>query len=593
MISYYNNRINDLNIELKALNRKFLVFYFLRLASFIGFVGFLIWMAVSGEVWYGILSGFLFVSFLGIVKVDLKWVKHQQLLKNRVLVNKSEVRYLEWDFSGFDTGEEFMSINPHLAGDFDIFGDSSLYQYLSRSVLLKGRIKLANYLVNQDLAGNKIKERQEAIRELSNNPHFLESFQALGLLNRETGQEQSKLQLWLNSLGQSLVPSWLLWLYPTIVFIWVLLVAFSVIPAETLTFLLFIAVGIVFGKKKAVDAIHNQLGKSAQNFEIYEQLISLIENQPFLSPYLLELQSRFLTEGKRASLSVKELYSLLEKFDYRYNFIVAVLFNLACLFDLQMVRLLEKWKEKHRLEVVSWLEALSELDAINGFARFGMNNREHLSFPEVSNESFDFSAVELGHPLIPSDARVNNDLHFSGQPKVLVITGANMAGKSTFLRTLTVNLILAMNGAPVVARSFRFSPCNIMSSINIRDSLSHKASYFYSELVRIREIIDYVQIQPKTLVILDEILRGTNTKDKQAGSLGLLEKLIGMNATVVIATHDLTIGDMDKKYPGIVTNHCFEVELEGDQLVFDYKLKKGVSQKLNASILMRQMGVID
>ncbi|GAO31786.1 MutS-related protein, family 1 [Geofilum rubicundum JCM 15548] len=233
------------------------------------------------------------------------------------------------------------------------------------------------------------------------------------------------------------------------------------------------------------------------------------------------------------------------------------------------------------------------MDAIHGLARFAMNNREQVSYPEVSEKGFVFEAIQMGHPLIPADTRVCNDVSFTGQPKVMVVTGANMAGKSTFLRTLAVNLLLAMNGAPVVARFFRFSPVHIMSSINIRDSLSHKASYFYSELLRIREIIDYVKACPQTLVVLDEILRGTNTKDKQAGSLGLLEKLMAMKATVVIATHDLTIGELDKKHPEIVINHCFEVELEGDQLVFDYQLKKGVSQKLNASFLMRQMGVID
>src|SRR5690606_16941225 len=157
------------------------------------------------------------------------------------------------------------------------------------------------------------------------------------------------------------------------------------------------------------------------------------------------------------------------------------------LFDLQMVRLLGKWKEKHRLEVTSWLDALSDMDAINGLARFAMNNTEQVSYPEVSETGFEFEALQMGHPLISADDRVNNDVHFTGQPKVVVVTGANMAGKSTFLRTLAVNLILAMNGAPVVAQSFRFSPCYIMSSINIRDSLSHKASYFYSELLRIRE----------------------------------------------------------------------------------------------------------
>ncbi len=593
MKSYYNNRINTLNAELKALDQKFLLFYFLRLATFVGFMGFLIGMAFTGLVWQGLLSGLLFVAFLWIVKVDLKWVKKQILLKSRLLVNQDEIKFLDYDFSGFDTGEEFVKINPHLAGDFDIFGDSSLYQYLSRSVLHRGRSKLANALCVQELSASMIQERQKAIMELSENPQFLESFQAFGRQSKETGQEEGHLQLWLNSPIKALVPGWLLLLYTCLVVVWIILVALAVIPSGSILILLVLAFGLVFGKKKAVDIVHNQLGKSAQNFGVYEQLIQLVEDQAFQSAYLVQLQSQFLKDGKRASLSVRELYGLLEKFDYRYNIVVAILFNLFCLFDLQMVRLLEKWKGKHRLEVTSWLEALSDLDAMNGFARLAINSREQVSYPEISEEGFVFEALQMGHPLISAEARVNNDVHFAGQPKVVVVTGANMAGKSTFLRTLAVNLILAMNGAPVVATAFKFSPCFIMSSINIRDSLSQKASYFYSELLRIREIIDYVKMHPQTLVILDEILRGTNTKDKQAGSLGLLDKLIAMKATVVIATHDLTIGDMDKKYPEIVTNHCFEVELEGDQLVFDYKLKSGVSQKLNASFLMRQMGVID
>ena len=592
-MTFYRERIATLSEELKLLERKFLVFYFLRLVTFIGFVGFGIWMASTGVVWQGVVSGLLFMAFLWIVKLDLKWVKHQRLLKSRLEVNQNELKFLAFDFSDFDSGEEFLKINPHLAGDFDVFGDHSLYQYISRSVLHSGRTKLANRLCSQELSPDIIKERQEAIKELSSLPQFLEDFQALGQLNRETGQEQRNLQLWLNTSIHSLVPTWLLWLYPGLVMVWIVLVASSVIPGGTILLLIVIAFGIVFGKKKAVDAIHNQLGKSAQNFGVYEQLIHLVENQAFQSAYLVQLQAHFTRGSQRASLSVRQLYGLLEKFDYRYNLVVAILLNLVGLFDLQMVRLLGKWKTKHRLEVISWLETLSDLDAINGLARFAMNNREQLSYPELSNETFEYSAVEMGHPLISADTRINNDVHFCGQPKIIVVTGANMAGKSTFLRTLAVNLILAMNGAPVVAQSFRFTPCAIMSSINIRDSLSHKASYFYSELLRIREIIDYVKIHPQTLVILDEILRGTNTKDKQAGSLGLLDKLVAMNALVVIATHDLTIGEMDKKYPEIVSNHCFEVELEGDQLVFDYKLKSGVSQKLNASFLMRQMGVIE
>jgi DNA mismatch repair ATPase MutS len=168
-----------------------------------------------------------------------------------------------------------------------------------------------------------------------------------------------------------------------------------------------------------------------------------------------------------------------------------------------------------------------------------------------------------------------------------------MAGKSTFLRTLSINLILAMNGAPVCARGFRFIPCDLLSSIKIQDSLSNNESYFYAELVRIREIIDHVQTNPRTLVVLDEILRGTNTRDKQTGSRGLLEKLISLNAVVLVATHDLALGELEKNYPDVVTNNCFEVELTNDQLIFDYKLKPGISQKLNASYLMKKMGIIE
>ncbi len=161
-----------------------------------------------------------------------------------------------------------------------------------------------------------------------------------------------------------------------------------------------------------------------------------------------------------------------------------------------------------------------------------------------------------------------------------------------FYLPITVNLILAMNGAPVCSMDFVFTPCNIMSSIKIQDSLTNNESYFYAELLRLKDIIYHAKSNEKTFVVLDEILRGTNTKDKQLGSLGLLEKLISLNAVVIIATHDLAIAELERKYPESVVNYCFEVELTNDQLIFDYKLKQGISQKLNASFLMKKMEII-
>ena len=593
MYNYYNKRIALVSSELKSLERRFFLFYIFRLLSFISFISFTFWFFASGELWQAAASAAFFIFFIFVVKTDLKWVKQQRLLKSRLLVNQNELRYLEYDYFDFDQGEEFVKLNPHLAGDFDLFGRGSLFQYLSRSVLHGGRKKLAASLSFQNLDVNIISNRQKAIKELSENPMFLEDFQALALQSKETGKERENLHLWLNSSVSSLISSWILGIYPFAVFLFLVLVYFSVVPGSVLILILFLAFGIIFSKKKIVDQVHNQLGKSARNLEVYEQLICLIEKQTFSCSYLKELQSIFIDKTSGASLCLRQLYKLLERFDYRYNFIAAIILNILALFDLQMVRLLGKWKSKYKNEVISWLDTLDEFDAMSGFARFAMNNESNVCTAELSEKEFEFSAKHLAHPLISAKNRISNNVYFSGQPKVLVITGANMAGKSTFLRTLAVNIILAINGAPAVARYFKFSPCFIMSSINIRDSLSQKASYFYSELIRIRQIIDYIKDNPKTMVILDEILRGTNTRDKQAGSIGLIDKLIAMNAVVVIATHDLTIGDLDKKYPRIVSNHCFEVELDNDQLVFDYKLKEGVSQKLNASFLMRKMGVID
>jgi DNA mismatch repair ATPase MutS len=275
------------------------------------------------------------------------------------------------------------------------------------------------------------------------------------------------------------------------------------------------------------------------------------------------------------------------------NILVALLLNILFLYDIQVWLRLGRWKARNKIAVASWFEALCELDALSSLSVYAFNNADTVTYPEVAEEAFTFEAKEMGHPLLHPGTRVCNTVAFSGAPRVLVVTGANMAGKSTFLRTLSVNLILAMNGAPVCAKAFRFTPCDILSSIKIQDSLSNHESYFYAELVRIREIIEHLQANPRTLVVLDEILRGTNTRDKQTGSRGLLEKLISLNAIAIVATHDLTLGELETTYPGTVLNHCFEVELKGDQLIFDYQLKPGISQKLNASYLMRKMGIID
>ncbi|ASB48376.1 MutS-related protein [Alkalitalea saponilacus] len=594
-MSYYKSRIILLEKETEKLKRRFKFLFFARIGFFLMFLTSLVLFTTRPEAaWLVVLSIISLLIFLRAVVVDLKLVKQQKLLSNRLLVNQRELRVLSYDFADMDEGEDLSSINPHLAGDFDLFGSHSLFQYLNRTITKEGRRKLGEWLCHWSKKEEEILQRQQAVRELSMKSEFLENFQAFGLLNKEVGDEQQKLIKWLNEPESGVKKlRWLLGLYPAGLLVWVGLTIFSVLPASSLWLLVGIGWWLSTRKSKQVQIAHNSLGKSASIFRLYERLLIQIENEDFDASFLKHQKEKLLWNPKKgASFSLKIFFRLLERFDYRHNMIAASILNLLSLFDLQILYRLEKWKEKHRELVPRWLESLNTFDAMIGFARFDFNNQEHVVFPEIATGEFSINAKALGHPLIPHEERVCNDLDMQGQPRILVVTGANMAGKSTFLRTLAVNLILAMNGAPALARSMRFTPCDILSSINIRDSLSHKASYFYAELTRIREIIDHVQSNPKTLVVLDEILRGTNTKDKQAGSIGLLEKMMGLNAVVVIATHDLMIGELEQKYPSVVMNHCFEVELSGDELVFDYKLKNGVSKKLNASFLMKKMGVI-
>ncbi len=593
---HYNQRIQILESELTRIGKYFRLFYILRSLFFLGFLGFLAGYIKSDyQELYLWISGGLFIVFLTVVRLDLRSVKQQRLLKKQLLIQKNELKYLDHQYQGFDDGNTFSTLNPALSADFDLFGPGSLFQYLNRCVTQAGQKRFAQGLCSWSMDPSLIRDKQLAIDELSKKTEFIETFRASGMLVKENGSEVKKLTHWLNQpssktgflQGLSLA-------YPVVIATWIGLIAFGVMsPSSIITPLLagFFFVGI---NQKNLNRAHQNLNRSAAAFEKYAALIHLTEGETFESPLLVKIQKNMIARGFSAGRSLSRLFKLLEQFDYRNNLIMGLILNGLLLFDIRTYCKLAQWKAQHHQLVPGWFETLFELDALMSLAVFSFNNRATVVMPEpVASASFVFQATEMGHPLLPPEVRVNNSVSFEGQPQILVITGANMAGKSTFLRSLAVNLILALNGAPVCARQFRFTPCPIVSSINIRDSLSHHESYFYAELVRLKSIMEQAREHPGPLIFLDEILRGTNSKDKQTGSLGYLKKLMGQKACVVMATHDLAIGELEKQYPLEVSNYCFEVELENDHLVFDYQLKKGISKKLNASFLMHKMELID
>ncbi len=592
---FYSKNISDLSAQLKRVSRINRQFYAVRLFVFCLIVTFFIlFLKYDYSYLYLIFTGASFVMFLISLKVNYKSMFKEQYLIHEKSLNELEVDFLEYKFQNRESGEKYKSLNPHLADDFDLFGQGSLFQYINRCSTQLGKERLAKGLTHSELGVEVILNRQKAIKELSEKMDFVQQFQTNGRFLDEKGDEVVNIIHWLNEKenNDSLLKLSTLF-FPILMLGCVVLIVMGIMAIGTLVFPIMINLLVIKFFNKQIKNAHEKLGKTADSFQKYTTLLKLIEKESFTSPYLLSLKDELMVDNIKASRSLTRLFRLLNNLDVRYNVFVSILLNSFMVFDIQVLFRLNKWKRSNKSAVSSWFDALSKMDELTSYSVFAFNNKGLVIYPEVSKDSFVFDATELGHPLINPVSRISNTLKFIGKPNVLIVTGANMAGKSTFLRTLSVNLILAMNGAPVCAKMFRFTPCDIMSSIKIQDSLSNQESYFYAELLRLKEVIEHVKTHPQTFVILDEILRGTNTKDKQLGSIGLLKKMINENAITIIATHDLEIGKLESEYPEIVTNYCFEVELQNDQLIFDYKLKSGISSKLNASFLMKKMEIMD
>ena len=271
---------------------------------------------------------------------------------------------------------------------------------------------------------------------------------------------------------------------------------------------------------------------------------------------------------------------------------VGIFLNIFFLWDILQCIRLEVWKERYGQKLENWFKSLTEIDELCSFSGFAFAHPESV-FPAFSSDEFRLSATNVKHPFLDYTGCVGNEINMLGLGQFRIITGANMAGKSTYLRTVGINLVLAMTGSPVLANSFVFSPVDVFTGIKTSDSLQAGESYFFAELKRLKEIIVQLEEGKTLFVILDEILRGTNSADKQKGSKALIRQLIQMKASGLIATHDLALAELADFFPENIKNQRFEVEIENNELKFDYLLKEGLSQNLNATFLMKKMGITD
>jgi DNA mismatch repair ATPase MutS len=357
-------------------------------------------------------------------------------------------------------------------------------------------------------------------------------------------------------------------------------------------FLLSLQLILVFAAARMTMVVHQDVSSYVGILRKYAGAFTLLETTEFTSEFNRALKETLHSgHADMPGLVIRRLSALLNMLDANLNMLVSVILNGLFMFNIHVVFAVERWRKRHRLAVPVWFSVLAEFDALSGLAAFTFNNPGY-TFPEPVGGDFTFVASALGHPLIHSSACVTNDIEITGWNQFRIITGANMSGKSTFLRSVGTNLILAIAGAPVFAGRLTFLPVEIHSSIRTNDSLAKRESYFYAELRRLKEMIADLEQGRQKLILLDEILKGTNSSDKQTGSVALIRQLLKYPVTGLFATHDLSLGELVHNYPGNIRNLCFEIRITGDRMEIDYKLVPGVSRNLNASYLMRKMGII-
>jgi hypothetical protein len=590
--SIYSSRISEGELKLVKLNRLLWSLSLVRLISFVlTFVAPFYLYSINAVIAVVVSVGF-FALFLFMVKRYLSVSRDRSFLRQKVKINQREEEAIKHNFSMFNAGEEFINPNHINSYDLDLFGRGSLFQYINRTVTIKGKAFLSEMFQNPLLDVEEINNRQLLVKELSVMIDWRQDFSAQGLMYDEKDEEVNLFEQWSNeefSLKSKKIAGVLLVFLPLLSVISVLVWIFMGNNAIFILSAILQAI-LWFVERNNIKLIYSQFGKRVDVLHKYGQLLQYVETVEWRSKEGKAIVDKLRMTGLPSS-EILKLKRMITAFDNRNNMLIGVVFNLLFVWDVFYTYRLIKWHIFNKDNFKVWGETIAFFDAINSLANYNFNHPEY-AFPELTTGSFNIEAKQLGHPLIQPSKRVNNDFEFGRHGTAMIVTGANMAGKSTFLRTVGVNMVLGMCGAPVCAQGMKFKPVEVFSNMRTTDSLFDDESYFFAELKRLKAILDEVEEGKEMFIILDEILKGTNSVDKLSGSIQLVSRLINQNVPAIIATHDLKLTEIEKEFPGKLQNRCFEIDIVNDEMHFDYKLRKGVTTIMNATFLMKKMGII-
>ncbi|GAB5398839.1 MAG: MutS family DNA mismatch repair protein [Aureisphaera sp.] len=584
---FYQSELEKNQIASDELRKKLFFSSLLRFGVFllVAFMCYISWGHITTVVVSLVLG---IIIFILLIKRHDRLKKEQQYHKALVAINDRELQVLEGEFHHLPEGNVFSDPNHFYSQDIDLFGKGSFFQYTNRTALASGYNRLASLLTANDC--KDIPSKQKAITELKDLAHWRQQFSALASLVKVEVRAERVVK-WLDQY-QGFVPERIpiLSVFFSVVSVGLLGLFFNgSISGIIVAVWFFLGLGIVGLFLKKINKLVYDTSHVQATFEQFYQLLSKIEEQDFSSEILQNKKASIINETERASSILKRFSKLLDALDQRSNMIVGIFANGFLLRDLWVVRNIERWIMEHHKKIESWFEVISFFDAYNSLGNYAFNHPNH-TFPIIEEGTVVLNSEKAAHPLIQEEVAVASDFQINKE-QFFIVTGANMAGKSTFLRTVALQIVMANVGLPVCATSVHYSPIKLITSMRTTDSLTNDESYFFSELKRLKYIVDRIG-SDQYFIILDEILKGTNSTDKAIGSRKFVNKLVRSHSTGIIATHDLSLCEAADQLEQ-VENYYFDAIIRNDELFFDYKLRKGICQNMNASFLLKHMGIVD
>jgi hypothetical protein len=564
---------------------------FFRLLAVLGVITCIGLYIRSGQGYLPYLAVSLAIIFMLLLQWHQRLAHQKTFLKNLADINAEELSYLKKEALPFGDGKAYMESTHAYAADLDLFGKQSLYQHLNRTATQMGKDRLADALLHL-LPEEEIKRKQDAVAEWSKDLKGRQDLYALARMAGDNKQIYNRLVTWTETEEPPVAKTVLAlaWLLPLALAVLLIVyfvsgitlywdIALRLLPVNLLVF--------SFQLPKIRKAIAGA-DKANEILREYAAILLRVEQASFSGEHLVALQQQLKTNGTNASMQIKKLAAIYAGLENVNNPFAAVAMNGLYLNHIHALHKLNRWKKTYASSIRSWLAVIGELEMLGSLANLNYNN-PGFCFPEL-NCDHRITFQQLGHPLIDAEKRVCNDVSFD-RHRFMILTGSNMSGKSTFLRTLGINMVLTGMGSSICAAAAQVHPMSIFVSMRQADSLADNESYFFAEVKRLKYIMSQLD-KAVCFVLLDEILRGTNSEDKRSGTIGVIEKIIAKRAIGAIATHDLEVCLTTDAHPGILINKCFEVEIINNELYFDYTLRDGLCRNKSATFLMKKMEII-